>query len=70
VSASCVLVASRVINRTRMSCIARWDGYAKCPTVWRFSYSFILRYFIHGYTQHTPGELHRQCSVAVSWHCL
>jgi hypothetical protein len=28
-----VSVASRVVKRKRMSCIARGDGYAKCPTI-------------------------------------
>jgi len=48
VSASCVFVVSRVVNRTNMSCIERY-GNAKCPTIWRFLYSFIVRYFVHNY---------------------
>jgi hypothetical protein len=31
---SCVLVASPVVSRTRMSCIESC-GYAKCPGIWR-----------------------------------
>jgi hypothetical protein len=40
VSASCVFVVSRVVNRTRMSCIERY-GNAKCPTILR-SFSVLL----------------------------
>jgi hypothetical protein len=47
-SASCVLVASRVVNRTHMICIERY-GYTKCPTIGRFLHSFIVLYFIHSY---------------------
>jgi hypothetical protein len=47
-SASCILLVSRVVNRTRISCIERY-GYSKCPTIWRFLHSFIVHYFIHNY---------------------
>ena len=36
---ACVCVAS----------IARGEGYAKFPTIWRFSYSFVVRYIILNY---------------------
>jgi len=32
VSASCVFVLSRVVSRTRVSCIERY-GYTQCPTI-------------------------------------
>ena len=31
-SASCILLVSRVVNRTRMSCIEKYE-YSKCPTI-------------------------------------
>ena len=67
-SASCVFVMSRVVNRMRISCIeVRW--YTKCPTIWRFLHSLIV--FTHNY-MHTyrSVEWYQQCTVVISRYCL
>ena len=70
VSASCIYVVSRVVNRTRVSCIERY-GYTHCPTIRRFLYSIIVRHFIHDY-MHTyrTVEWYRQCTVVISCYYL
>jgi len=59
-SISCILLVSRVDNRTRMSCIERYE-YSKCPTIWRFLHSFIVPYFIRSYmyTYRMISTMHR-----------
>jgi len=57
---------SRVVNRTRMSYIERYE-YAKYPTILRFLHSFIVRYYTHNYV-HTYWIVERywKCTVAIS----
>ena len=66
VSAFCILVVSRVFNRTLMSFIESY-GYTKCPAI----YSFIVCYVIHNHMcRYRTAEWYRRCTVGISWYSL
>jgi hypothetical protein len=61
VSASSVRVASQIVNRTIMACIARGNVCGNCQTMWRFSYTLnarcIIKNYVHSYR---TVQWHRQ----------
>jgi hypothetical protein len=69
-SASCILLVSRVVNRKLISRIKIY-GYSKCPAIWRFLHSFIVHQFVDHY-MHTyrSAEWYRQCTDVISCCCL